>query len=119
MEQFFCTRPGVQHFCEFFARSGIIPGLSCRLGYPHKLLSALILLRLRNAKRLWKLACAPIPTQPRSNLQEELRVMRFRVILSLVTMAMACFTLAVWTSSVPEQSRQLLPGDESDHRDFA
>jgi hypothetical protein len=45
--------------------------------------------------------------------------MRFRVILSLVTMAMACFTLAVWTSSVPEQSRQLLPGDESDHRDFA
>jgi hypothetical protein len=32
--------------------------------------------------------------------------MRFRVILSLMTMAMACFTVAVWNSPVYSEGRQ-------------
>jgi hypothetical protein len=43
--------------------------------------------------------------------------MRFRLILSFVTMALACFTLAVWTAPLPPESRANNP-DDSDHRQF-
>jgi hypothetical protein len=42
--------------------------------------------------------------------------MRFRVVLSLMTMALACFTLAVWSAPLPSESRQSLP--EDDYRQF-
>jgi hypothetical protein len=45
--------------------------------------------------------------------------MRFRVILSLMTMALACFTVAVWTSSLPADDRQNIPNnDDSPHQEF-
>jgi hypothetical protein len=45
--------------------------------------------------------------------------MRFRVILSLMTMAMACFTLAVWTSPYSEdQPGHRPPDDERDRQRF-
>jgi hypothetical protein len=37
--------------------------------------------------------------------------MRLRVILSLMTMALACFTVAVWTAPLPADSRRDLPED--------
>jgi hypothetical protein len=43
--------------------------------------------------------------------------MRFRLILSLMTAALACFTVAVWSAPLPPESRANTPGD-SDHRQF-
>jgi hypothetical protein len=42
--------------------------------------------------------------------------MRLRVVLSLMTMALACFTLAVWSAPLPSESRQAVPDD--DYRQF-
>ncbi len=38
--------------------------------------------------------------------------MRLRVILSFVTMALACFTLAVWSAPLPGETRQAVPGND-------
>ena len=40
--------------------------------------------------------------------------MRLRVILSLMTMALACFTVAVWSAPLPADSRRALAGDGPD-----
>jgi hypothetical protein len=40
--------------------------------------------------------------------------MRFRVILSLMTMAMACFTVAVWNSPTLSEGRQNAADDRDD-----
>jgi hypothetical protein len=44
---------------------------------------------------------------------EGLADMRFRVVLSLMTMALACFTVAVWNSPLPDESREFTPPEES------
>jgi cbb3-type cytochrome oxidase subunit 3 len=44
--------------------------------------------------------------------------MRFRVILSLLTMAMACFTLAVWTSPYSDDNRGSRPMEDERDRQF-
>ena len=44
--------------------------------------------------------------------------MRFRVILSLMTMALACFTVAVWTSPIPPDGRRTVRDDLDDHPDI-
>lgn len=41
--------------------------------------------------------------------------MRLRVILSLVTMALACFTLAVWSAPLPLEGRQAAAPDDAEH----
>jgi hypothetical protein len=43
--------------------------------------------------------------------------MRFRVILSLMTMALACFTVAVWSARLPSESQRRAQ-DDDDHRQF-
>jgi hypothetical protein len=43
--------------------------------------------------------------------------MRIRVILSLMTLALACFTLAVWSEPLPPDSRQTLPDPDSPERE--
>jgi hypothetical protein len=43
--------------------------------------------------------------------------MRFRLILSFMTMALACFTVAVWSAPLPPESRVKTPGGP-DHRQF-
>ena len=37
--------------------------------------------------------------------------MRLRVILSLVTMALACFTVAVWSGPLPSEALRPAPED--------
>lgn len=37
--------------------------------------------------------------------------MRLRVVLSLMTMALACFTLAVWSAPLPANPRRDFPED--------
>jgi hypothetical protein len=43
--------------------------------------------------------------------------MRLRVILSFMTMALACFTLAVWSAPLPAESRRDLPDDRPEDGD--
>jgi hypothetical protein len=43
--------------------------------------------------------------------------MRIRVILSLVTLAVACFTLAVWSEPLPPDSWQTLPDLDAPDRE--
>jgi len=42
--------------------------------------------------------------------------MRLRVALSLMTMALACFTLAVWSAPLRSESQPAVPDD--DYRQF-
>jgi hypothetical protein len=41
--------------------------------------------------------------------------MRLRVILSFVTMALACFTLAVWSAPLPPDARQAAAPDDAEN----
>jgi hypothetical protein len=43
--------------------------------------------------------------------------MRIRVVLSLMTLALACFTLAVWSEPSPPDSWQSLPDPDSSDRE--
>jgi hypothetical protein len=63
------------------------------------------------------LACESILPQQSSNLRENNLVMRFRIILSFMTVALACFTVAVWSAPMAPESRPpRVP--ETDHRQF-
>jgi hypothetical protein len=64
------------------------------------------------------LACESNLPQRSSKLLENNLVMRFRIILSFMTMALACFTVAVWSAPVGAEPRQPLVPDETDHRQF-